>query len=1477
MKIYGRKIQRRAPVRCLCALLCLLIMAVPGMETLSLRAWAVTQYTVTFHANGGMFGTGTTAKETSVKTVTENKTVTAPTAPKRTGYTFTTGEWYTEPECENKWKVGTGGDPVTRNMTLYAKWTPKTYTVNYRMSNSTSGTIYTKAENQAYDSIMSAPVVAPTKDGYTFAGWYADTGYNQPWNFEEPFRPSGTSTTVNLFAKWDINSYTVTFDLQYDEKIETEQIEYNSTISKKPERYGYTFDGWYKSTDFTSGNKWSSTAKTPANDMTLYAKWTPNKYKVTFNSQGGTSVTAQTIEYGSKCTPKTPTKTGYTFDGWYRNAECTGEAWNFETDVVTDNITLYAKWIGDVYKVTFDTQGGSPVEAQQVSRDQFVTRPEDPVREGYTFVGWVTTSTGSTEYEFETAKVQKDITIYAKWTPIKYTVTFDSRGGSEITSDNPKLVSYDGTIQTKPSSTRGGYTFAGWWYKDENGKEAEWKFGSSTAADVTKVKRDVTVYAKWKTTVTFNLNGGKIGASSSAKTVEVYENSLITSELVPEPVNTGYKVAGWCRDPECATTPWDFDKDTVTQAITLYAKWEPTIYYRVTFKDYEDSIISEQEVAYNKPAVQPEDPTREGHTFKGWYTAKSGGSKFSFTTGIKEDKVIYAQWTINEYKVTFEKNGGTVTITPNPKTVKYGESCTEPTDPKKTGYDFGGWYSTPDFSGKPWNFTDDKVKGDMTLYAKWTTSKYTVTFILATSAAGAAMPEAVAVEHGERISEPAGPEAAEETYKFIGWYTSSTGTTLFDFEQPIIKDDTKVYAKYSNLTSGKIYRIQFNANGHGSAPAAKTQLAKGDKISQPIPTATGYTFGGWYRDAACSEGQKWDFDTDTVAKSQILYAKWTINSYTLSFDSQGGSDIALQTVQYKEKAMAPANPTKEGYDFGGWYKEAECANAWDFDTDVVTDNTTLYAKWTEVVVEPERYTVSFNMNGHGVAVSPVTDVVSGGKISAPQAPTETGYTFGGWYKEAECTNAWDFETDTVAADTTLYAKWTKVEEPEPIDPEASHKVDVIGDGTPKVNVNGLGDEVEELKKENPAASSVKITMTVEKKEETELSEEAQKIKEKAPDKATLEYLDIGITKEVEGVTSPISNTSNIIEVKVPFDFSGKSEIAIFRQHESVVESFAESSSGTDGTFTLDRENGFIHVFTQKFSVYAISYTKAEPSPSPSPSPPPSGSSGTVSYIVTASAGEGGSISPSGNIRVVIFRDLTLTVTPEEGYQIADVLVDGESMGPLSGYTFANVRGAHSIKAVFEQVPKPPEPGCPRDESCPAGAYKDVNTGAWYHDGVHYCLENGLMTGYTASRFGPNDYLTRAQLTQILYNLAGRPAVSGSSGFKDVPEEAWYAGAVAWARCTGVVSGYSDTRFAPGDLITREQLAAMIWRYAGSPVFPDVALDFKDSQAVSGYAVTALRWAAAEGIVVGSDGSLNPRDPATRAQASAMIMRFCTKE
>ena len=176
--------------------------------------------------------------------VTEGKTVTAPTAPKRTGYTFTTGEWYTEPECINKWTVGTGGDPVTSDMTLYAKWTPKTYTVKFM-----NGTTAFKTVTQEYDSMLGPPQENPTKEGHRFDGWYADKTCEQPWDFTKPFAPSGTSTTVSIYAKWNINSYEVTFETDSGTEIAPVKVEYNKKVSKpspNPEKTGYTFVNWYK-------------------------------------------------------------------------------------------------------------------------------------------------------------------------------------------------------------------------------------------------------------------------------------------------------------------------------------------------------------------------------------------------------------------------------------------------------------------------------------------------------------------------------------------------------------------------------------------------------------------------------------------------------------------------------------------------------------------------------------------------------------------------------------------------------------------------------------------------------------------------------------------------------------------------------------------------------------------------------------------------------------------------------------------------------------------------------------------------------------------------------------------------------------------------------------------------------------------------------------------------------------------------------
>ena len=191
--------------------------------------------------------------------------------------------------------------------------------------------------------------------------------------------------------------------------------------------------------------------------------------------------------------------------------------------------------------------------------------------------------------------------------------------------------------------------------------------------------------------------------------------------------------------------------------------------------------------------------------------------------------------------------------------------------------------------------------------------------------------------------------------------------------------------------------------------------------------------------------------------------------------------------------------------------------------------------------------------------------------------------------------------------------------------------------------------------------------------------------------------------------------------------------------------------------------------------------------------------------------------------------------------------------------------------------------CAKDDSCPIWPFADAAPTAWYHDGVHYCIEKGLMHGISADKLLPDGSVTRAQLAAILWRLEGNPAPVSAAGFSDVADGAWYAGAVRWAADSGVVKGYADGRFRPNDAVTREQMATLLYRFAGYKGY-DVSiggdtniLRFTDGAAVSGYAVPAMRWACGSGMVCGiaQKGGmlLAPRDTTTRAQAATLIMRF----
>ena len=257
------------------------------------------------------------------------------------------------------------------------------------------------------------------------------------------------------------------------------------------------------------------------------------------------------------------------------------------------------------------------------------------------------------------------------------------------------------------------------------------------------------------------------------------------------------------------------------------------------------------------------------------------------------------------------------------------------------------------------------------------------------------------------------------------------------------------------------------------------------------------------------------------------------------------------------------------------------------------------------------------------------------------------------------------------------------------------------------------------------------------------------------------------------------------------------------------------------------------------------------------------------YRITVEATQGGTVTADPTAAKAS-ATVTLTPVPDRGYQVGTVAVTdrfGEAVAVTEQaggtYTFTMPNGQVTVTVTFEAAPLP---------------FPDVTEGDWFYDAVRCAYENSLMDGVGDNLFAPNSETTRAQLVTILYRLAGEPEPGGDSGFADVAAGTWYTDAVAWAAENGIVNGTTDTTFAPGDDITREQLAVILYRYAacqGYDVSQRADLSgFGDAESISGYAQEALSWAHAQGLVLGfEDGSLRPQGTASRAQIAAVLMRF----
>ena len=428
-------------------------------------------------------------------------------------------------------------------------------------------------------------------------------------------------------------------------------------------------------------------------------------------------------------------------------------------------------------------------------------------------------------------------------------------------------------------------------------------------------------------TISFSGNGATSGF------MESIQGAIGQSATIPNVgfSRTGYTFTGWNTSPDGTGTAYrpNATIQFAAQNITLYAQWKVRS-YSVNFDSNGGSAVASQSVKYGSKASRPTDPTRAGHTFQGWYTSRDGGARYDFNQTVTGDVTLYAHWSVNSYTLAFDGNGGKASE--SSRKVQYGNQYGTLPTATRTGYAFQGWY-TARSGGSQVSSSTTMEAANTTVYAHWTVNTYTVSF----DSNGGSAVASQSVRYGSKATQPANPTRAGHTFQ--GWYTARSGGSKYDFGTAVTGDVT-LYAHWSVNS----YTLTFDGNGGKPSEASRTVAYGGQYGSLPTATRTGYAFQGWY--TARDGGTKVSPSTTMGAADTTLYARWSVNSYTVSFDSDGGSNVPAQKVRYGSKASRPADPTRAGHTFQGWYTSRDGGSKYDFGT-AVTGDVTLHAHWAK--------------------------------------------------------------------------------------------------------------------------------------------------------------------------------------------------------------------------------------------------------------------------------------------------------------------------------------------------------------------------------------------------------------------------------------------------------------------------------------------------------------------------------------------------
>jgi uncharacterized repeat protein (TIGR02543 family) len=605
------------------------------------------------------------------------------------------------------------------NVTLYAKWTANSYSITFDKNDpAATGTML--AQSVASGAAVPLTVNSFTKDGWVFTGWATSTSGKVVYADGSSFTMGVSSVT--LYAVWSQNTYLVTFDKNDAAATGTmtpQSIASGAVAPLKTNSYGKTgsaFDGWAVSAtgsavyadggNFTMGNA----------GTTLYAKWKVNQYIVSFNSRGGNTVLSQTVIHGDTVTtPLTPVRSGYTFAGWFKDSTYTS-AWAFSTEHVTTDMTLYAKWNINTYKLTIVNNSiGGAVTAPKVSpvtvTHGTATTITAEATVGYIFSGWtITTGTASISNASAASTTVMlttgDATVTPDFKQNIYSLTVSAGTGGSITPSTSPVTVNAGTPTKITAIAAGGYTFAGWTVTSGTATIAN---ANSATTTVTLTSGNATVNAAFSSK-TYSLN--VVAGTGGAITAPVYLPATVAhgagTNITATPAN-GYKFSSWTVTAGTATIA---SSSSATTTVTL-TSGDAAVTANFEVSTYALTVSSTTGGTIKAPASSPVTVNHgiatpitaaasEGYTFTGWTVINgtatiANSSLLSTTVHLSSgNATVRANFSLNTYSLTVlaAGTGGLISIpTSSPVSVNAG-AATSIKAAAAAGYTFAGWTVT---------------------------------------------------------------------------------------------------------------------------------------------------------------------------------------------------------------------------------------------------------------------------------------------------------------------------------------------------------------------------------------------------------------------------------------------------------------------------------------------------------------------------------------------------------------------------------------------------------------------------------------------------------------------------------------------------------------------------------------------------------------------------------------------------------------